>query len=84
MQTIQNISTTGWTQLGTSGRTAAIVEALGTSVSLYVGSEPPTATAPGFSLPSGVAVSVPNLAAFGGSLYVRADYAGRSARYIVA
>lgn len=92
MQTILNISTVGWTQLGTPdattgvipAATVAVVEPSGTSVSLAIGSAPPAANAPGFTLQSGVPYTVPHVGTLGGLVYVRSHTPGASLRYLIA
>ncbi len=83
MNTILNVSISEWTPLGT-GLTTAIVEAKGGGLKLYVGDTAPAAETNGFTLPSGVPLSVPSLPELGGGVWVRATYSGRSLNYVTA
>lgn len=73
----------GWTSLGT-GRSTAFIEALGTGVILFIGAVAPISSSPGFTLPSGIPVAPPGIAALGGGLWVRATIQDAGVRHVSA
>jgi hypothetical protein len=77
---MQTLELTANFQLLDSGIATAVVMAAGTSINIsYTGVD----AEGGFPIPSGIPLDIPQIAAFGGSLYARA-YNGGSIRYETA
>jgi hypothetical protein len=70
MATVVDVNTVSWTLIGTGLKTV-IIQISGTAGEVFVGGSAPADTDDGYSLPSGLPVSVPSIASLGGGVWAK-------------